>query len=403
MRALAHIRSRGASRSCLSNQDGAIMIIVMMLLLVLLALGGAIIALTNSSRMGTQTERRGVKAFSVAEAGIDVGMVSLRDAWPAEEGDLLDVDPSDLRAEFPSTVFPDPSRSATPFLQVTSYDNSEGSPSYDASGPNGVPDGRMYVESIANVDDYRYRIRALVERHFWEIKFPPGIAVFSDTVDAVGATKMRVDSENPRPVPPGSPVFAYSSNPVKTKPMNDVTASSPPEGTTFDTFISDQLLKSLRGIAASGITATGAVQGTYFENPSAAETFLFSSQARGKIVYVKSNSAVSFAGNTQIGSRDQPVVLVLDTPVTAENALDFRGTADFYGVLIVRGHVDMRGTSSFYGSVYVSGTIDSHGYGASPEVIYNQQLISNINRQHVFSVNIVPNTWEEYTIPPDQL
>jgi hypothetical protein len=39
------------------------------------------------------------------------------------------------------------------------------------------------------------------------------------------------------------------------------------------------------------------------------------------------------------------------------------------------------------------------GTGSVPECFYNDTVVKNINRQYVLSVNIVPNTWEEYTVP----
>jgi hypothetical protein len=47
--------------------------------------------------------------------------------------------------------------------------------------------------------------------------------------------------------------------------------------------------------------------------------------------------------------------------------------------------------------VYCKGTITNKGNGSSGEINYNQEVINNINGQYVISVNIVPNTWEEYT------
>ena len=39
------------------------------------------------------------------------------------------------------------------------------------------------------------------------------------------------------------------------------------------------------------------------------------------------------------------------------------------------------------------------GTGSSGEINYNEKVIANINAQYTISVNIVPNTWEEYTLP----
>jgi hypothetical protein len=44
-------------------------------------------------------------------------------------------------------------------------------------------------------------------------------------------------------------------------------------------------------------------------------------------------------------------------------------------------------------------TLNNKGNGSSGEITYNAKCITNINGQYVISVNIVPNSWEEYTLP----
>ena len=75
------------------------------------------------------------------------------------------------------------------------------------------------------------------------------------------------------------------------------------------------------------------------------------------------------------------------------------GTADFYGIIVVKGNPFIRGTSSIYGSFISSGTITNKGNGTLPEINYNGNIIKQINRAYTISVNIVPNTWEEYAVP----
>jgi hypothetical protein len=125
-------------------------------------------------------------------------------------------------------------------------------------------------------------------------------------------------------------------------------------------------------------------------------TLLKSINAPGKIVYMKSTTPIIIAGDSQLGSRENPIVLILDAP--GISGLDFRGTADFYGIILSTGSLEIRGTSSFWGQVLARETIDSKGGGSSPEINYNLDVIKKINQTYTISVSIVPNTWEEYTV-----
>jgi hypothetical protein len=81
-----------------------------------------------------------------------------------------------------------------------------------------------------------------------------------------------------------------------------------------------------------------------------------SGQANGKVVYIKANSAVTISGHSQIGTVDEPVVVVIDTPDGSQNTWDLRGTADFYGILVTVGDSTLRGTCGIHGAMYCSGT-----------------------------------------------
>ncbi len=138
---------------------------------------------------------------------------------------------------------------------------------------------------------------------------------------------------------------------------------------------------------------------TYSTVEAAATAFLTSGKANGKVVYIKSTAAVEIAGSNQVGTEEEPVVVVFDTPDGSVNAWDFKGTGDFYGIMVTVGDNELRGTSAMHGAVYCKGTITNKGNGSCGEILYNQDVINNINGQYVIDVNIVPNTWEEYTVP----
>lgn len=52
-----------------------------------------------------------------------------------------------------------------------------------------------------------------------------------------------------------------------------------------------------------------------------------------------------------------------------------------------------------YGAIFCQGSFLNKGNGHDPGLCCNHKVIMNLNRQYVISVNIVPNTWEEYALP----
>ncbi len=389
-------RSRGDRPLCLSRQEGSVIVIAMVFVMIFIILGVALYWLVSSQTNSTELERTDVKAFNVTEAGVDAGMLSLKLAWPARSTDVATVDNDLLKTAIQqnTTGLWDPSRSdPSEFIQVTMYDNVDSAtgltttvadpdaPRWDSNG-----DGMMFVDSAANVDDDRHRILILAQRQKWDLTFPATLALYANVVDSNGQGLEIVLEE-------GTPPALFDVHDAQGKGLDYdpsvVQQVSTP--VTFDSIVNEALRRALEGIAVG--------QGTYFTSDSEASDFLTSGEAGGKVVYIRSDSAVTISGNSQIGSVDEPVVVVIDTPDGSENTWDMRGTADFYGILVTIGDSMLRGTCGIHGAMYTEGQLSNKGNGSSGEINYNARCITNINGQYVISVNIVPNTWEEYTLP----
>jgi len=398
------------------DQRGSVIVIVIVFISIFVVLGGALYALVISQTRATELERTDIKAFNVAEAGIDAGMLRLRQGWPETAAET--VNPNDpalttalrdaIRAasnglwisERPgdsSTASSD--RAATPFIKVKLYDNvtfvngtwqTSNVPDDSAAGYDSNKDGQMFVDSTAYVDNDRHRILVLAELQKWQLNFSPKLALWASVVDSNGTgTGVGVEDPNPAPYVP----YAYYDvhDPLGKGIDPGYAIAAAPNSTTFENVFPESLRASLEALAIT--------QGTYFTSAAAVNTFLSTGQANGKVVYLKTSVAVVIESNTQMGTVEKPVVLVMDTPDGSYNAWDNRGTADFYGILITIGHNELRGTCGIHGALYASGTLLNKGNGTIDEVSYNQSVINNINGMYPISVNIVPNTWEEYTTP----
>src|SRR5680860_744533 len=109
------------------GQEGSIIIIVMMFMLVFLIIGSALFVLVRSSNGSTELERKDVKAFNVAEAGVDAAMVELRLRWPRFSTDAkVTVDQAEFRSLYSTTEFRDPTSGQ--FIQAVTYDNTPDNP-----------------------------------------------------------------------------------------------------------------------------------------------------------------------------------------------------------------------------------------------------------------------------------
>jgi hypothetical protein len=392
---------RGVRKRIRTLQDGgergSVIVIAMVFVMIFIIIGVALYWLISSQTRSTETERTDVKAFNVAEAGVDAGMLALKLDWPRHDWDVATVDNDLLKQVIQENTegLWDPSRSdASEFIQVNLYDNvdSDGNtttvadpaaPKWDSNG-----DGMMFVDASSNVDDDRHRILILAERQKWALTFPFNLALWASTVDSNGqGLEIKIEDGTP-------PVYfdVHDSEHKGIDPQDGVQQTG--TSTNWEEVFASGLGPTIAEIAKG--------MNMYFDGADAvaqAEAALSSGEANGKIVYIKSDSAVEIEGNTQIGTVDDPVLVVLDTPDGSVNTWDMKGTADFYGVLVSLGDSTLRGTCGIHGAMYCKNIVSNKGNGSSGEINYNQKVIANINGQYVISVNIVPNTWEEYTLP----
>ncbi len=266
-------------------QSGSVIVIVMVFIFVFLVTGVSLHVLMKGQTRAAETERSDLKAFNVAEAGVDAGMLALKLDWPTSASEAVNVDEALLKTSLQAanSGLYDPSRSAvTEFIQVQVYDNTTdvadaNAPEWDQNG-----DGRMFVDATSNVDDDRHRIILLAERQDWPLYFG-GHALVADVVDSNGQG-LAVGIEHGD----GSPVYVDVQDAQhKGVKLNDGVIRAP-NPTDFDDIVTDAMKNALYTIAVS--------QHTYFSGASAgteASAFLQTTAARGKVVWVASNNPVS--------------------------------------------------------------------------------------------------------------
>lgn len=103
----------------------------------------------------------------------------------------------------------------------------------------------------------------------------------------------------------------------------------------------------------------------------------------GQAIWVDGDTSID--GNTQLGTRDEPVVLVVD------GSLDVAGTVDLYGVLYVRGNLEGSGTFTNYGAAIIEGETN---IGGNPYFIFDPDIAYGAS--NVGARGIVTGTWRDW-------
>lgn len=393
-------------RNGLRGQEGSVIVMVEAFAVVFVLIGVALFFLLQSSSQSAAVERKDVKSFNVAEAGVDSAIVELRATWPTDAGESVAVDPATFRGYYDVKEFPDPSGERQ-FIYAITYDDTPDNPTSVAA--NRIPydsneNDIMWIDSEALVDNARHRILVQVERLAMPLDIPD-IALLADKAGGNGqGLSVSVDPNYTGSIPAdpvtgdvGAAVRYTGHEPDFKKDVSlgaNIRKVTEPECSFYDVLPEWKfdLLKQM------------AYPDGYFDDADhlagELEDFLCDQdKAPGSIVYfeTKANGVIQIAGNNAMGSPEKPLVLVVDARNATDPVIDWRGTSDFHGVLIVIGDVLLRGSNGVTGCVLSDGLVENKG---GPGVFYNGDYIRWINEKHTLSVAIVPNTWEEYTIPP---
>ena len=303
------------------DQKGSVIIIVMMFALVFLIIGSALFVLVRSSNSGTALERKDVKAFNVAEAGVDAALVSLRVSWPRASGESVTVDPIEFRSFYSDTKeFPDPSHGQ--FIEAVTYDNTPDNPTSDPSkrvtyDSNG--DDKMWIDSEGDVDNARHRILVLAER----LKLPveiPDVALVANTAGGNGqGLDVSVDPDYHGSIPAGGALAVYTGKGTFNKdvcPGADISVVTVPTN-PFSDYVPDSLIGILKRMAQNADPSVvlrrheWRVRGSK-RLPRRPGHWPRQRGLRGE---QRIPIAIGSAGNTPMGSPERPAILVIDTQV----------------------------------------------------------------------------------------
>lgn len=98
------------------------------------------------------------------------------------------------------------------------------------------------------------------------------------------------------------------------------------------------------------------------------------------------NGDITSSMSFTIGSRDQPVVMIVNGNWSGG------GNTTIYGVVYVTGNIDLAGNKTVYGSMVIEGTVSGTG---SLDIIYDP-LVTDNAANHIGKPGTIPGTWRDW-------
>jgi hypothetical protein len=364
----------------------------------LAVMAATLVAVVGNMQFNTYADRMEVKADTVTEAALDVGMSDLAAQWPTTDGAGPAMNTSTFRGMFDGGQFPDP-ESGGSFAAYAYFDNPPYTSPYSASAPpdyDANQDNRMYLVSQAQVGRGAARMQALVEITYFKADFPRGVAVFTgaNLISNGGGNNPKITVEV---APATGTVSCRAAGTIEEgatskNPVYDTSTIIGLEGTSagsveeaFPSSILNSLVEAARD------------NGRYFDGPTAISD-AESSPARGSwsdggltgLTVIEPDTAASTLSlRGTYNSETEPGVIIL----LGGSNLDFGGGGDFYGVLYTQGTVE-KGHGNFvvHGMLVSDSTLDMRG---TVNVQYNDNCIANLSKRFYSNVTMVANTWRE--------
>ena len=118
----------------------------------------------------------------------------------------------------------------------------------------------------------------------------------------------------------------------------------------------------------------------------AEDTATWANWKRSQAVVVDPVSDEYTLPNTQIGTRDEPVVLVVNGDMSGG------GSPVVYGAVYVTGNLDVAGNITVYGSMIVEGTVGGTG---SLDIVYDPFTVENVDKK-AGNPAPIPGDWRDW-------
>lgn len=406
----------------LRREEGSATVVAILIMLAILPIGFAALARVDNQSRQAGTDRVKESAFNLSEAALNGQAFQLARRWPGSEAnpypsacdpDTVDDDCPDggsIAAAFDSadylsggaswrTEVRDNPGTAGAFYSEQGTATAE---TWDRSGPNGEPDGMVWLRAEATVGGRTRALVTLVSVEEQNIALPFGAitAGWMQVTNRGNKTLVHTGGSNVEvrcPHPPQSP-GCLDYNPGSGNKQSQVSPNLYHNGYPGDMAIERDVLDRLRATAQS--------KGTYYTTCPPVESLSGTVETtpegvrRRAPVFIE-NGNCSYGGNAQINSDDLLGMLVI-----GRGNFELKGTLFFYGRVY---HANLDGVSSddppvvsINGNAGVKGAITVDGGGgvsigssgnAGRNLTYDDRVRQGVNV--LSSAGYVQGRWRE--------
>jgi hypothetical protein len=370
-----------------NGQDGFSLIMVIAVIAVLATITTALVALTANTMHSTATDRTQKKAFNLAEAGMDAGQAALWVSWPTTNtaGPPPAVDSTSFRSQFAPSEFPDPKTGA--FIDVQFYDDDGNvdNPGIDLNVPDVDQNGNglMWIVSRAASGNRAAKVMGLVKKIDYQLQIKNGVAIAtSGLLDVRGTGNQAVVGLDP----PATSATIYdgtysgNGNSEWESGISKVDGTTPAQITSeiFPTEVLQNLIETAQGV------------GKVYANQAAIPNEAWSTDPR--IIVVQNGGLdaknIPDTDGSSVWSENHPGILIC----LNGDMNDTGQKKTIYGIVYLANGIILRGNSEIHGMVIA---LTSGQLKGTRAVVYNQNVLSNLNKPTTLSVTLVPNTWRE--------
>ena len=380
-------RSKRDSHAATRRQRGAGLVVIITVVAALAVSAATMVTFAGNVQHNTYDTRMDTKSFAVCEAGLESGMAFLTLDWPVSSGASATFDTDAFRAQFATDEFPNPV--SGPFIAVDWYDDltpEDPTVRWDSNG-----NSKMWLVSQAGVGPGATRVLTLVERTWFTMALPRGIPLWAggDLESRGDQPKIVVEVEPPE----GTVTTIHVGGDITVLGTGTVTQAGIAQLTGGDISPLEEVFP--QGLVEA-LVATAQANGRYFTSQEDAENSPvdpvwspWGGLSGLCVIEPPSPTTIITGGGVVLNSEELPGILM----VLGGSTLDWRGTAQFYGVIYVEGPADFsRGTADIHGMCIVA---DDYGLKGTPDIRYNDNCIANLDERFPSATRRVPNTWRE--------
>jgi hypothetical protein len=379
--------SNKGSEAATRRQRGAGLVVIISVVAALAVSAAAIVTFTGNVQHNTSQTRMKTKSFAVCEAGLESGMAFLSGKWPVSAAGVAAFDTAAFRARFPVDEFPDPDSGA--FIAVDWYDDL--SPEDPDVHWDSNDNGMMWLVSQAGVGSESTRVLTLVERTWFTMALPRGIPLWAGGDLESGGVQPKIVVEVPPPE--GTVTTIHVGGDITIDGVGSVTQAGIAQVLGGDISPLDEVFPQT---LVDALKLTAQANGRYFTSQEEAENSPvdpvwspWGGLSGLCVIEPPTPTTIIAAGGAVLNTEEQPGIFM----VLGGSTLDWRGTAQFYGVIYVEGTADFsRGTADIHGMCVVN---TDYGLRGTPDIRYNDDCISRLDERFPSATRRVPNTWRE--------